>query len=66
MEIAFGILTLLLVGALVWGLVSYKTRDKRLDPVTEQAAKEVADDPGPEPMADDHRQPPGGVPSASR
>jgi len=57
-----GLLVLLLAG-LVWGAISYMTRNKRMDGVTESATKRVMDDPGPEPMKGDKPQPPGGVPS---
>jgi hypothetical protein len=65
-EILWPILAAILLIGIVWGAISYKTRDKRLDPLTERETKRVMDDPGPEPMKDDAPQPPGGAPSASR
>ena len=65
-EVVWGFLLVVLFAAIAYGAVRYKSRDKRLDPATERATKEVMDDPGPEPMKGDQAQPPGGVPPAAR
>jgi hypothetical protein len=57
MEIAYGILTLLVLGGLIYGGIAYVTRDKRLDPASERATRELYADPGPEPMKEDVRPP---------
>ena len=66
MELAYGVLTILLLAGISWGGIAYVTRDKAGDAASERATKRVMDDPGPEPMKDDHPQTPGGVPSANR
>jgi hypothetical protein len=55
------LLAVLLLG-IAYGALRDKTRDKRMDGVTEAATKKVMDDPGPEPMKGDRPQPPGGLP----
>jgi hypothetical protein len=65
-EAVWGGLLVLLLGGLIWGLFSYRMRNKRMDRVSEDATKQVMDDPGPEPMKGDRPQPPGGMPSAKR
>jgi hypothetical protein len=63
-EAIWAVLLVLLFGGLVWGAVSYMTRNKRMDGVSEDATKRIMDDPGPEPMKGDEPQRPGGAPSA--
>jgi hypothetical protein len=65
-EFLWPIITAILGIGIAWGVYRYKTRDKRLDPLTEQETKRVMDDPGPEPMKDDAPQPPLSRPYANR
>jgi len=64
-ELFWALLVVILVAGIAYGAIRYRSRDKRLDPVSERATKRVMDDPGPEPMKGDQAQPPGGVPPAS-
>jgi hypothetical protein len=57
-EALWAVLLVLLLAGLVWGAISYRTRNRRLDGVTEEATRQVMDDPGPEPMTGDKPQPP--------
>ena len=65
-ELMYGVLLVLLFAGIAYGALRYRSRNKRLDPLSEQATKKVMDDPGPEPMKGDRPQPPGGIPPASR
>ena len=51
MEIVYALGALALLVGLIYGAVSYKRRNKRLDPLTEQAARELRGQP-PEEGAD--------------
>jgi hypothetical protein len=64
-ELLWPVLSLIVLAGIAWGAIQYKTRDRRLDPLSERATKAVMDDPGPEPMKGDRAQQPGGVPSPS-
>jgi hypothetical protein len=58
-EALWAVLLVLLLAGLIWGAISYTTRNRRMDGLTEGATKRVMDDPGPEPMKGDEPQPPG-------
>jgi hypothetical protein len=64
-ELLWPILSLIVLIGIAWGAIQYTTRNKALDQRSERATRELMDDPGPEPMKDDHRQEPGGAPSPS-
>ena len=65
-EVVWPIITAILAVGLVWGVIWYKTRDRRLDPLTERETKRIMDDPGPEPMEDDAPQTPAEIPTKDR
>ena len=44
-EILYGVGALILLAALVWGVIQYKTRNKANDPITEAATREEYDHP---------------------
>lgn len=44
-EILFGVGVVLLFGALVYGFTQYKTRNKANDAVTEEATRQLREDP---------------------
>ncbi|HEY0650153.1 hypothetical protein [Phenylobacterium sp.] len=45
LELLYGLGALVLLAALVWGIVQYKTRNKANDPLTEAATREEYDHP---------------------
>lgn len=45
-EIYYGIGAILILGGLVWGLVSYATRNKARDAASERKTREVMSNPG--------------------
>jgi len=44
-EILWGVGALLLLVALIYGMIQYRTRNRANDPVSEKAAKTLYDDP---------------------
>lgn len=44
-EILYPIGALLLLGALLWGVVQYHTRNRANDPITEKATRDLYDKP---------------------
>jgi hypothetical protein len=44
-EVFYGIGAAVLLAALVWGMIQYKTRNRANDRVTEKAAETLLDDP---------------------
>lgn len=61
-EAVWGFLLVLLVAAIAWGVIAWLTRDRSLDPTTEEETRKLMDDPGPKPMKGDRKQPPNGSP----
>lgn len=44
-EVLWGAGIVLLLGALIWGMVQYRRRNRANDPVTEKATEALYDDP---------------------
>ena len=44
-EVLWPVGSLLLLGVLIYGMIQYKTRNRRNDAVTEEAARRLFDDP---------------------
>jgi hypothetical protein len=47
-EIMYPILAIVLLLGLIWGVVKYSSRNKRLDPASEQATRRAMSDTGPD------------------
>lgn len=44
-EIVYGVGAVLLAGGIAWGLVRYYTRNRANDPITEEATRELRENP---------------------
>ena len=56
-EAIWGFFLMLLLAGIAWGVIAYFTRDRSKDRLTERETRKVMDDPGPEPMKSDRKQP---------
>ena len=63
-ETMWGFLLILLLAGIAWGAIAYLSRDRGKDELTEIETRKIMDDPGPEPMKGDYKQPSNGAPPA--
>jgi hypothetical protein len=45
LEVLFGVGIVLVLAALIWAMIQYRSRNRANDPVTDKAAKTMFDDP---------------------